>query len=118
MLILLEDYLYIFCVIGLGDFFLENLQGLTTLKIYQADQQKAEDDACRMEHIVSDDSIMCLNSFLRNDGRYQRAITGYNPHSRYAVERIPELWEFTRYRRKPVRDDWQRNFMITSATFC
>ena len=26
---------------GLGDSFLENLQGLTTLKIYQADQQKA-----------------------------------------------------------------------------
>ena len=89
MLILLEDYLYIFCVIGLGDFFLENLQGLTTLKIYQADQQKAEDDACRMEHIVSDDSIMCLNSFLRNDGRYQRAITGYNLHSRYAVGANP-----------------------------
>ena len=29
---------------GLGDSFLENLQGLTTLKIYQADQQKAEYD--------------------------------------------------------------------------
>ena len=72
-------------------FFLENLQGLTTLKIYQADQQKAEDDACRMEHIVSDDSIMCLNSFLRNDGRYQRAITGYNPHSRYAVGTYPGI---------------------------
>ncbi len=28
---------------GLGDSFLENLQGLTTLKIYQADQKKAED---------------------------------------------------------------------------
>ena len=27
---------------GLGDSFLENLQGLTTLKIYQADEQKAE----------------------------------------------------------------------------
>lgn len=91
MLVLLEDYLYIFCVIGLGDFFLENLQGLTTLKIYQADQQKAEDDACRMEHIVSDDSIMCLNSFLRNDGRYQRAITGYNLHSRYAVRTYPGI---------------------------
>ena len=91
MLILLEDYLYIFCVIGLGDFFLENLQGLTTLKIYQADQQKAEDDACRMEHIVSDDSIICLNSFLRNDGRYQRAITGYNLHSRYAVGTYPGI---------------------------
>lgn len=28
---------------GLGDSFLENLQGLTTLKIYQADQQKAKE---------------------------------------------------------------------------
>ena len=28
---------------GLGDFFLENLQGLTTLKIYQADQQKVDE---------------------------------------------------------------------------
>ncbi len=28
---------------GLGDSFLENLQGLTTLKIYQADQQKAQE---------------------------------------------------------------------------
>lgn len=28
---------------GLGDSFLENLQGLTTLKIYQADKMKAEE---------------------------------------------------------------------------
>jgi len=28
---------------GLGDYFLENLQGLTTLKIYQADQKKADE---------------------------------------------------------------------------
>ena len=28
---------------GLGDSFLENLQGLTTLKIYQADKQKADE---------------------------------------------------------------------------
>lgn len=55
------------------------------------DQEKAEDDVCRMEHIVSDDSIMCLNSFLRNDGRYQRAITGYNLHSRYAVGTYPGI---------------------------
>ena len=27
----------------MGDSFLENLQGLTTLKIYQADQQKADE---------------------------------------------------------------------------
>ena len=114
MLVLLEDYLYIFCVIGLGDFFLENLQGLTTLKIYQADQQKAEDDACRMEHIVSDDSIMCLNSFLRNDGRYQRAITGYNLHSRYAVGTYPGIMGIYQI----SEETCPRRLMITSATFC
>lgn len=36
---LLEKYWSVYT--GLGDSFLENLQGLTTLKIYQADQQKA-----------------------------------------------------------------------------
>ncbi len=34
----------------LGDSFLENLQGLTTLKIYQADAQKAEDMDGEAEH--------------------------------------------------------------------
>ena len=38
---LLNKYWSIY--IGLGDSFLENLQGLTTLKIYQADQQKADE---------------------------------------------------------------------------
>ena len=38
---LLNNYWSIYT--GLGDSFLENLQGLTTLKIYQADQQKADD---------------------------------------------------------------------------
>ena len=38
---LLSDYWSIYT--GLGDSFLENLQGLTTLKIYQADQQKADE---------------------------------------------------------------------------
>ena len=33
----------LFVYTGLGDSFLENLQGLTTLKIYQADQQKADE---------------------------------------------------------------------------
>ena len=38
---LLSNYWSIYT--GLGDSFLENLQGLTTLKIYQADQQKADE---------------------------------------------------------------------------
>jgi len=38
---LLNNYWSIYT--GLGDSFLENLQGLTTLKIYQADQQKADE---------------------------------------------------------------------------
>ena len=35
---------------GLGDRFLENLQGLTTLKIYQADEAKAEEMDREAEH--------------------------------------------------------------------
>lgn len=35
---------------GLGDSFLENLQGLTTLKIYQADEQKAEEMDREAQH--------------------------------------------------------------------
>ena len=35
---------------GLGDSFLENIQGLTTLKIYQADQKKTEDMDKEAEH--------------------------------------------------------------------
>ena len=38
---LLDKYWNIYT--GLGDSFLENLQGLTTLKIYQADQQKTDE---------------------------------------------------------------------------
>ena len=38
---LLNNYWSIYT--GLGDSFLENLQGLTTLKIYQTDQQKADE---------------------------------------------------------------------------
>ena len=34
----------------LGDSFLENLQGLTTLKIYQADEQKAQEMDQEAEH--------------------------------------------------------------------
>ena len=35
---------------GLGNSFLENLQGLTTLKIYQADQQKADEMDVEAQH--------------------------------------------------------------------
>lgn len=35
---------------GLGDSFLENLQGMTTLKIYQADEKKAQEMDAESEH--------------------------------------------------------------------
>ena len=50
---------------GLGDSFLENLQGLTTLKIYQADGQKAEEmdqEAERFRKITMKVLTMQLNS--------------------------------------------------------
>ncbi len=50
---------------GLGDSFLENLQGLTTLKIYQADQQKAEEmdeEAQNFRRITMKVLTMQLNS--------------------------------------------------------
>ena len=50
---------------GLGDSFLENLQGLTTLKIYQADQQKADEmdeESQRFRRITMKVLTMQLNS--------------------------------------------------------
>ena len=50
---------------GLGDTFLENLQGLTTLKIYQADERYAEkmdEEAERFRKITMRVLIMQLNS--------------------------------------------------------
>lgn len=50
---------------GLGDSFLENLQGLTTLKIYQADEMKAElmhDEAENFRKITMKVLTMQLNS--------------------------------------------------------
>ena len=50
---------------GLGDSFLENLQGLTTLKIYQADEKKTEDmdtEAQRFRTITMKVLTMQLNS--------------------------------------------------------
>lgn len=50
---------------GLGDSFLENLQGLTTLKIYQADARKAEEmdqEAERFRNITMKVLTMQLNS--------------------------------------------------------
>lgn len=50
---------------GLGDSFLENLQGLTTLKIYKADGQKAEEmdqEAERFRNITMKVLTMQLNS--------------------------------------------------------
>lgn len=50
---------------GLGDSFLENLQGLTTLKIYQADQQKEEEmdqEAQEFRRVTMKVLMMQLNS--------------------------------------------------------
>lgn len=50
---------------GLGDSFLENLQGLTTLKIYQADRQKADEmdaESQRFRRITMKVLTMQLNS--------------------------------------------------------
>lgn len=50
---------------GLGDSFLENLQGLTTLKIYQADQKKADEmdeESQRFRQITMKVLTMQLNS--------------------------------------------------------
>ena len=50
---------------GLGDSFLENLQGLTTLKIYQADQQKVDEmdtESQRFRQITMKVLTMQLNS--------------------------------------------------------
>ena len=50
---------------GLGDSFLENFQGLTTLKIYQADQQKADEmdaESQRFRQITMKVLTMQLNS--------------------------------------------------------
>ena len=50
---------------GLGDSFLENLQGLTTLKIYQADQQKADEmdeESQNFRRITMKVLMMQLNS--------------------------------------------------------
>lgn len=54
----------------LGDSFLENLQGLTTLKIYQADEKKAEEmdqDAERFRKITMKVLMMQLNSIIVMD---------------------------------------------------
>ena len=60
---LLDKYWSVYT--GLGDSFLENLQGLTTLKIYQADQQKAQEmdeEAQQFRSITMKVLTMQLNS--------------------------------------------------------
>lgn len=55
---------------GLGDSFLENLQGLTTLKIYQADEKKAQEMDQEAEHfrkITMKVLMMQLNSIIVMD---------------------------------------------------
>lgn len=60
---LLDRYWSIYT--GLGDSFLENLQGLTTLKIYQADERKAaqiDEEASKFRRITMKVLTMQLNS--------------------------------------------------------
>lgn len=60
---LLDRYWSIYT--GLGDSFLENLQGLTTLKIYQADERKAaqmDEEASEFRRITMKVLTMQLNS--------------------------------------------------------
>lgn len=55
---------------GLGDSFLENLQGLTTLKIYEADQRRAEEmdrEAEEFRRITMKVLMMQLNSIIVMD---------------------------------------------------
>lgn len=54
-------------------------------------EDQAEAEACRMEHVVSDDSVMRLNTFLCNDGKYERVITGYNLYARYRMGTYPGI---------------------------
>lgn len=64
----------------LGDSFLENLQGLTTLKIYQADEQKAkemDEEAQKFRKITMKVLMMQLNSTSVMDiVAYGGAVTG------------------------------------------
>ncbi len=73
---------------GLGDSFLENLQGLTTLKIYQADDQKAREmdqEAQHFRNITMKVLTMQLNSTSVMD------IVAYGGA---AVGMITASWEF------------------------
>ena len=73
---------------GLGDSFLENLQGLTTLKIYQADAQKAQEmdeEAERFRRITMKVLTMQLNSTSVMD------IVAYGGA---AVGMIVAIWEY------------------------
>ncbi len=72
----------------LGDSFLENIQGLTTLKIYQADQQKAEEmdaESQRFRRITMKVLTMQLNSTTVMD------IVAYGGA---AAGMILALWQF------------------------
>ena len=54
-------------------------------------EDQAEAEACRIEHVVSDDSVMRLNTFLCNDGKYERVINGYDLYTRYRVGTYPGI---------------------------
>ena len=78
----------------LGDSFLEKIQGLTTLKIYQADQQKAEEmdaESQRFRRITMKVLTMQLNSTTVMD------IVAYGGA---AAGMILSLWQFMRGNRR------------------
>ena len=54
-------------------------------------EDQAEAEACHMEHVVSDDSVMRLNTVLWNDGKYERVFTGYNLYARYRMGTYPGI---------------------------
>lgn len=73
---------------GLGDSFLENLQGLTTLKIYQADEQKAHEMDEESEHfrkITMKVLMMQLNS---------TSVMDIMAYGGAAIGMLVVLWEF------------------------
>ena len=57
---LLDKYWSVYT--GLGDSFLENLQGLTTLKIYQEDEQNAREMDEEAQQFRSSTAIILLRS--------------------------------------------------------
>ena len=85
---LLDKYWSVYT--GLGDSFLENLQGLTTLKIYQADEQKAQEmdeEAQQFRSITMKVLTMQLNSTSVMD------IMAYGGAAVGMIVAVSEIWQ-------------------------